>query len=919
MQNRATALRDALTLPELTPQSAYTLASAASDMQSDECRELACLLFWTSARLRHHPQHQAVAAALSVFERLCVLSTDCCEKVRARALVMLGSLPRVSAELVHQALHKRFGMPPVPKVPRGGEPEKLHEQQVEQAAWSKPVGAGRAGGAPSAATTTNDALMREAVAGCLHVALEDEHASVRYAAVDAVAELVWPDGPEHPACMAPGHAVNLIVESCVDAEPSVRERALHRLRGIGFKLRLKTPQVATVCMCLGEPLEEHSAMVDEKFALGVSGVSGTGGGDGGGVVRAALALLSSCRLDDKAALSVARAGLVACHTRHPGLAEQVARVAHSIGARHLPLALGRSKAGLSKLSAQHEASTASHGGVAIGGVPSGEAMIAHEVLTGALDAQAARDANRASAGAVGVDAVEEEEEEVEESSAAEALVDLDEEEEAVEALLEARVEGGAMEEEEEEGGGVSHATKRSREAATERAPVPAAGTSASRAAALLAHMPPAAVAADAAAAGLVAPDESRLDMVTSALADAAASLRASRASDAHRLLTDTLIAIHSASDASARGDAWLALRLQVAVHVCDAVKDMELGLRSASHAAPALLRLSYEMQYGFSEPPHALLLPWFHACRLWAHAALRLASSEQTRGAVTPEAAELRSRIAVVQAAITECSTSTEGLAAAAPAVAAAAIASVGTASAAVAGLLEACDSNIAPAALEGWLRAQAASVVMPERTAQLTVAPFGLVPQAWSAQLEYTMIGPSSKATLVGQQPPSSARRGVTPGGRSGGGQLLRLQGSLEAFDIPWRSCVLAAGVPADAACSTGGSATSTNAASATPIGPPDDSCLEALELPAERMRPVGKHRYLLSRTQMRVGASSNAASTLRFVCVVRHFAPDVPAMDIPWCTQLPSGSGRAARFISLVGCTDGEAVIGLVLESPK
>ena len=120
---------------------------------------------------------------------------------------------------------------------------------------------------------------------------------------------------------------------------------------------------------------------------------------------------------------------------------------------------------------------------------------------------------------------------------------------------------------------------------------------------------------------------------------------------------------------------------------------------------------------------------------------------------------------------------------------------------------------------------------------------------------------------------------------------------------------------MPATAVCSAGGSCDSTSATSVTPIGLPDDRSLEILELPAERLRPVGKNRYILSRTLLRMRASSNAASTLPSVCVVRHFAPDMPAADVPWCTTQLSSAGRAAHFISLAGSLGEEAILGLAL----
>ena len=886
---RIARYRSALTRSDTTPSAAYLIASEAASDPSNECRVLACMLFWTSAQLGA----PTPLPTISVFERLCGLAaSDPCSKVRLRACQLLASLPSAPPDAVERALHKRAEMPPVPKAatkgPSAAESAALDASEIERLTT---VGVSNAA---DASTAMGDAALREAACGALHIALEDRSASIRGAAVVAVVEHVWPDGPDHPCCVPNlGHAVALLVDSCGDPETDVRLTALDRLRHVAPILRLRQPQVAAVGSCVVEDLVETAPQPAA-----------------GSVVHSALALLEACRYDGKSALAEAQRSLVVCRRCHPTLDNAVRQSAEAMGAVNFRLTLGASGAGAHRLAASYAAA------VSEGRAAGDEEVIAHHMLLGAERARAARtadmpmedeDENEGVAGGEGVaerggpDAYDEDQ-------------DGDEDEDA-EAQLEAGWDGAepGLQGIESEPGALEITQgepqpepvreppitrKRPREASSQRPPaMPAAGSASTSEG----RVPPTARErqegghlASRPAAGAAA-----------ALKDCAAALASAGGAKALPALKKALGNLRAAmssiqaDDGSGAGDdagvPWLQLRLRMALHVC------EVCARLSAKAAPSpaepsplaacgmgMVRASYGLQYGFGNEAttrgghaKASRLLWLSLCRLWAHVVLQLEALGGGGG--TPggpglsqlclDQGQLMLRIEQTQAAIAAASTSAASPLAEKALTRLRAIPKVGS-----------TDGAPSAARLTSWLLAHAALAAhavesSPDATDQPAV---GYAPREWTASIRVTPLASAAMGEPPSDLGPRPALARTPTPGQSPAGSLVRLKGTINVDGIPWRECVLAAG-----------RGMGTGSGHATSAG------LELFDLPIDHLVPAGKHRYVLTSAPVRllscptpaVGTSAAVVDAVPkaelVVGLLRRFFPDVAALDLPLCTQ--------------------------------
>ena len=118
-----------------------------------------------------------------------------------------------------------------------------------------------------------------------------------------------------------------------------------------------------------------------------------------------------------------------------------------------------------------------------------------------------------------------------------------------------------------------------------------------------------------------------------------------------------------------------------------------------------------------------------------------------------------------------------------------------------------------------------------------------------------------------------------------------VEVQGQLCTFELPWRALCLHVRAPPQAPC-------------CYPLDP-------------QRCTPTSGHRYHLSRSPLRLSASSPGAVQIR---MVRPFTPDVPEVDVACCSSpafappVESGTERP-RFVALDVATGERYLLGLVL----
>ena len=377
-RSEALELRRALARHELTAAAAYRLADGAAESRSINSRELAAALFWVAAQLQAHtdsvPQPSEAPAP---FERLCVLATDGESwRVRRRALSLLAALPAVPRELVDRAINKRAAgigesyrkrsaaaaleeeqakAFDIDDLVVGWRSDERRQKDAAAAAARLRAGAGFPDPPPDAR-----ALLTEAVAGSVQLSLEDEWSDVRYAGVGAVCDLVWPHGPLEPPLTNPGRAVGLLLGSCNDESPSVRERALRCLVQLAGRLRLRAAELSPVALNVADGMHHDCA-------------------------NAALELLANVGLRDAPALDVVRNALassIKARQNDPERVRAVRDAAAAIGCRHAALALGSALTGLSRQAASCGSGDVA-GGSSVAEAASAEQVVAFELLGGA--------------------------------------------------------------------------------------------------------------------------------------------------------------------------------------------------------------------------------------------------------------------------------------------------------------------------------------------------------------------------------------------------------------------------------------------------------------------------------------------------------------------------------------------------------
>lgn len=370
----SSALRRALAASDLTSEQSFKLADSASEAECSSTRELAAAHFWASAILMG-----GALATGAAFERLCVLATDGESWfVRRRALSLLGALPTaVSAELIDCAINKRAAFSVMPKPPPPAAAAKKKGKRPASQALDGPavnveelvVGsdADRRAQAAAAAVSRlragagfadpppdSRAVLREAMTGAVQLGLEDSSSAVREAAVNTLADLVWPHGTDLPPSTPPGRAIGLLLDSANDESMSVRHAALTRLVRVAPKMVVRAPQLHAVCMCAADMSHDGCALE-------------------------AIRALSIINLRDRPALDAAHTGLAHALRARSRMAEHVSLIrqaARNVGGRHVAMVLGRAHVGLMRQAARCAAPNLPHG-------PTAEQVVAFDFLRGA--------------------------------------------------------------------------------------------------------------------------------------------------------------------------------------------------------------------------------------------------------------------------------------------------------------------------------------------------------------------------------------------------------------------------------------------------------------------------------------------------------------------------------------------------------
>lgn len=1038
---RAARFRASISSSDLTSAEAYDLAAEAASDESDACRALSCILFWTSAQVMSLSPAVEVAAssaspppAVTAFERLCTLTgTDPCPFVRERACQLLLSLPRsaTSPESVERVLHKRAEMPSF-------KPRTLHATAEEDAAAAKEaalrieqlttVRASKGNSheeqirADAAAAMATGKALREAAAGSLHLALEDGMASVRSGTVDAIIRHVWPDGPTKPACVPQvtvTHALGLLFDTCADQQAVVREHVLRRLHSLGPVLKLKTTQVLRIGACAMELFDEGRTPSPHGTGRHATSSSSDSRVSADSIVRAALALLGACRIEGKAALAQTRTTLADCLRLHPSFSSAVLACARELGSRHVGLVLGQSEAGLRRLTADYDET------VAEGRAPPSETAVARAMLMAASEAKAAKEAakevarregrmetgGQSTSGVAAADSDDDNEDADDDDDPAAETGGQEEDDDAAEAHLEASwvsseatgsvIEVASDDDQEQRPSAdmLPPPPKRSKVSDGRHVEANAPlipNTTVAAAAAMIGTAPPLSKPPDAQAGSHQLSTQDVEDDLTArgtlaALREAAAALKSANVESALPPLATALTRLRegrtlgmSASPSSAPtsltlsasgGEAsleaavvtrWLELRVRLAMHVCEACAGIrnaaQFRPRQGNQSAVALLRLSYQLQHGFSvwrgsnsDPvdevaASSALLPWLCLCRLWAHAAIVFEMGHRPPttddGSLTAicDVRELTARMEATKAAIDSASAAGGGSLTTAAVAANEALTALGAVMMRmVRGQAGAqAPTQVTYSDLASWLRSYAACVVLPggASTADAqcevfasTVAlprpgrPLGCVPQPWRARIECATMDSGGTSGLG--PAPALVHPRATP---LSAGRLLVLHGDLDAYGIPWRECVLAVshlacGHLVEAAAGAEGhsklrkveQASAKGDQGAGSGGSDSDRCsldvanVQFFALPLEETRPVAMHRFQLNRTRIRFKERARAQGPAGGVPalaarVLRRFTPDIEA-DVAWCTETDDAVPRAAvQFLRL----EGDDVVG-------
>ena len=837
-----------------------SLALAASDDSVAKTRELSALLFWTAAQRRRSepppPSSATVRDHPAAFDRLCVLANDCDAGVRRRACVLLASMPRPPASKIDAATNKRAGVSAkLPKFGAAG-PDVMELSLIEDAVTPE--------AAAALAASASEAALEESMTGVLQMALEDEFADVREAAVCAIADLMWPEGGAAAAACAPASAervVGLLVDSCADEAASVRARALEKLLSLGERLTLHARHLSAVAACAAEASERRRSSHPQVSD---------------GCARTAIRLLGACRVADRAALLEAVGGLVGALRTHATLLEaEVRRSAAALAVRHAPLVLGKAKADLRKLSSGNGGGTGgSTGGApterqgpsamqAAPSVTTAKSVVAELVLQTAI-------ATKRTASATASSSV------VTPSSQLLAPLATPPASGAVVSAVNWSVSGcwgGATQDEQP--------ATASSGVATVEAVVTALNAAAT---ALSAGSNFAATGAegiaDTAAAGT---DRARsaLAILRRASTSLPSSLPAATASATTSTGAPPAIALPSDVQS------YLLLRLTAAARVCQLVTLLRAGklghlgssggaaddqtgsIASLRTVACSLLGDSYELQYGFSDAASTALL-WLRALRLYAHVLLRvlasIAPSPQPSSQLPSSQPSalisvllspqlLESRVQLAEEACCRCETLPSAGARAAASVVRQLLddwKQVAAAEPAAVPVVDALGATAPPIAVEWLVTSAPALVQAPSETFA-----FG-VPAPWSAYLD--------RAAADGACRPAGPLE-----------YRLAIEGHLISYELPWRSCLVEASYWADP--------------SATPhfpgvhLPPPISiSPTQIFELEPERHCVVGRDRYLLAHTPLRLTiAVPTTAPRAAFVRlrVLRRFAADVPDFD--------------------------------------
>ena len=291
-----------------------------------QIRELSALRHWASAQHAQHAQHVAESAPLA-FEKLCALTHDSNSSVRHRACVLLASMPRVPASKLEAASNKRHGVPAKMRKAGGvaNECDVMELGLIEDAVSPE--------AAAVLAAATSGALLDEMVAGALQMALEDQASEVREAAVCALADLTWPEGAGAAAILPPDSAqrvLGLLVDSCADEAASVRLCTLLKLGALGERVTLRATHLLTVAMCAAEDATgEHD--------------------DGWCAPAAVRLIGSCRVADREALVEAVGALVGAARAHPARLAAQVHAAATALSSRHPELVLGKAKAQLRTL------------------------------------------------------------------------------------------------------------------------------------------------------------------------------------------------------------------------------------------------------------------------------------------------------------------------------------------------------------------------------------------------------------------------------------------------------------------------------------------------------------------------------------------------------------------------------------------
>ncbi|KAL1510182.1 hypothetical protein AB1Y20_006512 [Prymnesium parvum] len=305
----------------------FEAAVAASEDEAAEWRELAVQLLWRVAQLCHHHPHLPRARALEpdAVSRLCVLLADESTRVRRRACLLLASLPHVAPSTLALISRKRN-----PRDLRG-KGEGLGHSRGDRAEAE-----GQRAEAEGGAEGQRRKVREEAVDGGLLLALEDEDAGVRRAAVAALAALTSRQGGRIDA-----PAVSLMLDATADEDAGLRLHALRTLGSIAGRAEV-------LLFSLSDPSPPAR--------------------------QAVLRLLRGCRLEDSATISAVSAALAAAAAAFPHDEAELLTCAHALGRSHAAL-----------LAAAPPPAAAAFSPPPPGEPPPPHALVAHALACGAAD------------------------------------------------------------------------------------------------------------------------------------------------------------------------------------------------------------------------------------------------------------------------------------------------------------------------------------------------------------------------------------------------------------------------------------------------------------------------------------------------------------------------------------------------------